>query len=181
MSTIQIAGISGSLRRGSFNTALLRAAQTLLPENTKLEIVDYSDVPLYNGDIERGSSFPEPVLELQSQLARADAVLFATPEYNWSISGALKNMIDWASRGPDSPLTGKPAALMGAGGRMGTAYAQGHLRQILAHLDMDVVNRPVVMVARAPEHFDDELNLVDERYLDQIRRLLEALTAKLNT
>jgi chromate reductase len=178
MSTIHIAGISGSLRRGSFNSALLRAAQVLLPENTKLEIVEYSDVPLYNNDVEEATGFPESVLELRTKLAQADAILIATPEYNWSIPGVLKNAIDWASRGPDSPLNGKPAALMGAGGRLGTAYAQGHLRQILAHFDMAVVNKPAVMITRAPEHFDEDLNLTSERYEDQIRRLLEALVAK---
>ena len=180
MSTIHIAGISGSLRRGSFNTALLRAAHNVLPEDTKLEIVDYSDVPLFNADVEAASGFPESVQQLRRQLALADAFLIATPEYNYSIPGVLKNAIDWASRGPDSPLNRKLAGIMGSGGRLGTAYAQGHLRQILTHNDVRTLNKPMVMIARGPEHFDEELNLIDERYLDQIRRLLEALVSEVN-
>ena len=178
MSTIHIAGLSGSLRRGSYNTALLLAAQDVLPANTKLEIVEYADVPLFNHDLERMSGFPEAVQEMRDQLARADALLFAAPEYNWSIPGVMKNAIDWASRGPDSPMDGKPAAIMGAGGRLGTAYAQQHLRQILMHNDLRVVNRPGVMISRAAEHFDADLNLINDRYRQQIKRLLEALVAE---
>ena len=177
MSTIHIAGLSGSLRRGSYNTALLRAAQALLPADTKLEIVEYDDVPLFNHDVEL-SGFPAPVQELRTQLGAADALLFATPEYNWSIPGVMKNAIDWASRGPDSPLAGKPAAIVGAGGRLGTAYAQQHLRQVLMHIDLRVVNRPNVLISRAPEHFDEDLNLVTERYMRQIERLLQGLVAE---
>jgi chromate reductase len=104
--------------------------------------------------------------------------LFAAPEYNWSIPGVMKNAIDWASRGSDSPLNGKPAAIMGAGGRLGTAYAQQHLRQILMHNDMRVVNRPYVLISHAPKQFDEDLNLTDERYLSQVERLLAALAAE---
>ena len=177
MSTLNIAGLSGSLRRGSYNTALLRAALSVLPEDTKLEIVEYGDVPLFNHDVEK-QGFPESVASLRSQLERADAILFASPEYNWSIPGVMKNAIDWASRGPDSPLDGKPTAIMGAGGRLGTAYAQQHLRQILMHNDMRVVTKPNVLISHASKQFDEDLNLTNERYLDQIGRLLESLVAE---
>jgi chromate reductase len=175
--TLHNAGLSGSLRRGSYNTALLRAAQSVLPDNTKLEIIEYAGVPVFNRDVE-AQGFPEPVISIREELGRADAILFAAPEYNWSIPGVMKNAIDWASRGPESPLNGKPAAIMGAGGRLGTAFAQQHLRQILMHNDMRVVGKPHVMISHASEHFDEDLNLVNERYLDQVRRLLTVLVAE---
>lgn len=177
MSTLHIAGLSGSLRRGSYNTALLRAAQSVLPADTKLDIVDYAAVPLFNHDVE-AQGFPEAVTAMRDELGKADAILFAAPEYNWSIPGVMKNAIDWASRGSDSPLNGKPAAIMGAGGRLGTAYAQQHLRQILMHNDMRVVSKPNVLISHAPKQFDGDLTLINERYLDQIQRLLAALVAE---
>ncbi len=178
MSTIHIAGLSGSLRQGSYNTALLRAAQSILPDNTKLDIVEYADVPLYNHDVEKHEGLPDAVVSMRAQLDRADAILFASPEYNWSIPGVMKNAIDWASRGSESPLDGKPAAIMGAGGRLGTAYAQAHLRQILTHNRMRVVISPTVMISHASDQFDEELNLINERHRDQIERLLAALVAE---
>jgi chromate reductase len=156
---------------------LLRAAQPVLPADTKLEIVEYADVPLFNHDVEV-EGFPAAVQLLREALGQADAILFSTPEYNNSVTGVMKNAIDWASRGPDSPLDGKPAAMMGAGGRLGTAYAQQHLRQILLHNDMRVVNRPQVLISRASEHFDADLTLTSDRYLHQIERLLAALVAE---
>lgn len=167
--------MSGSLRRDSFNTALLRAAQSVVPANAKLEIVEYADVPLYNHDVESEVGFPDAVAGMRRQLAIADAILIATPEYNWSVPGVLKNAIDWASRRPDSPIRNKPTAIMGAGGRLGTAYAQMHLRQILSHNDMRVITNPSVFVSRASEHFDHAGNLINPRYLNQIERLLAAL------
>lgn len=178
MSTVHVAGISGSLRRGSYNTALLHAARAVLPDHAKLEVVEYTDVPLYNHDVEKHEGYPDAVVSLREQLHRADAILFAAPEYNWSIPGVMKNAIDWASRGSDSPLNHKPAAIMGAGGRLGTAYAQQHLRQILMHNDMRVITRPNVLISHASKQFDEDLNLVNERHLDQIRKLLEALVAE---
>lgn len=175
MSTINLAGLSGSLRRGSYNTALLRAAQFLLPSDTKLEIVEYGDVPLFNHDVEKATGFPEPVEAMRSQLAGADAILFAVPEYNWSVPGVMKNAIDWASRGPHSALGGKPAGIIGAGGRLGSANAQQHLRQILTSTNMHVVNRPTVLISGASEHFDQDLNLINERSLSQLERLLQVL------
>jgi chromate reductase len=113
---LKVLGISGSLRKGSFNTALLRAAQELAPNGMEITIFDLADIPLYNGDVEAAGD-PEPVAALKSAIRNADAVLFATPEYNYSISGVLKNAIDWASRDRSAgSLQGKPVAMIGAGG-----------------------------------------------------------------
>ncbi len=172
--TTTILGISGSLRRGSHNRALLRAADRMLPADTKLEVADISEFPIYNWDHEQEQGYPESVQRFRRQMAEADALLIATPEYNNSIPGALKNAIDWASRGgADSPLNHKPAAIMGAAGRLGSVRAQLHLRTILQHNDLRVVQRPEVLVSGGDPFTDGEL--VDERYLDQIRRLVAAL------
>lgn len=172
--TIHILGISGSLRRDSLNRALLRAVRGLLPEGVEMAVADISDLPLYNWDVEQASGFPDPVLRFRSEVADADGLLIATPEYNNSMPGALKNAIDWASRGgPDSPLTRKPTAIMGAAGRLGSVRAQMHLRTVLLHNDLQVVQRPEVLVSAGSNFTDGELT--NERYLEQIRRLCNGL------
>lgn len=171
--TTTILGIPGSLRRDSLNRALLRAAADALPEGTHLQVADLSDLPLYNWDLEQESGFPATVQRLREQVAAADGLLIATPEYNNSMPGALKNAIDWLSRRPDPPLDGKPAAIMGAAGRLGSIRAQMHLRTVLMHNDLKVVQQPEVLVSGGSHFTDGELS--DERYLDQIRRLVAGL------
>jgi chromate reductase len=156
------------------NSGMLRAARDLLPEGVRLEIFDLAPIPLYNGDVE-ALGFPDPVAAFRSRLAAADALLIASPEYNYSVSGVLKNAIDWASRGPDSPLLDKPVAMMGAGGGAGTALSQMHLRQICVHNNMYPLARPQVLLARARDKFDADGNLVDEEARGRIRELLAAL------
>ncbi len=169
-----ILGISGSLRRSSTNRALLRAAATVLPEGANLTTAEIGDLPLYNWDDEQEFGYPEPVERLRAEIAAADALLIATPEYNYSMPGALKNALDWASRGgADSPLNRKPAAIMGAAGRLGSVRAQMHLRTVLMHNDLQVVQKPEVLVPIRDGFSDGELT--HERYLDQVRRLLAAL------
>ena len=172
---MNVIGISGSLRKGSFNTAALRAAQGLAPEGMTIEVAEIGDLPLYNDDV-RAAGFPPPVERLRAQLAAADAVLLVTPEYNYSISGVLKNAIDWASRPPNQPFEGKPVAIMGASpGLFGSARAQYHLRQMLIFLNAMPVNRPEVMIGQAQNKFDADGNLTDEPTREFIRKLLVAL------
>ncbi len=170
----RILGIPGSLRRNSLNRSLLNAAAELMPDSGKLELADLSDLPIYNWDVEQEIGFPAPVERFRKQIAEADGLLIATPEYNNSMPGALKNAIDWASRGgADSPLNRKPAAIMGAAGRLGSVRAQMHLRTVLMNNDLAVVQKPEVLVAGSSGFTDGELT--NERHRDQIRRLLEEL------
>ena len=175
---LQVLGLAGSLRAGSHNRALLRAAIELVPDGLWIDAFDLRGIPLYDGDVEIANGLPEPVQEFRRRIAAADALLVATPEYNYSVPGVLKNAIDWASRPPDSPFGGKPIALMGASpGRFGSARAQYHLRQTCVFLDMLPLNRPEVFVASAAEKFDGEGRLLDEAVRRQVRALLEALLA----
>jgi len=170
---ITVLGISGSLRRGSHNTAALREAGFVAPSDVTVDPASIGDLPLYNADVERELGFPEPVVRFRDEIAAADGLLIATPEYNYSVTGALKNALDWASRRP-SPLDRAPAAILGVGGRLGTARSQQHLRDILRHNDLRVVAKPEVLIAGGGSKFD-EGRLNDERALDQIRRLMVAL------
>ncbi|NNJ09851.1 NAD(P)H-dependent oxidoreductase [Chloroflexales bacterium ZM16-3] len=174
---MKLLGISGSLRAASNNTGLLRAAIELAPAGVEILIHDIGDIPLYNGD-ENGGEGKQPVgvLRLKEAIADSDAVLLAVPEYNYSLSGVMKNMIDWVSVPPPStPLNDKPVALMGAGGMSGTMRAQFHLRQILVHSNALVLNKPELYVSRAWEKFDKQGNLTDEATRDLVRGLVEGL------
>jgi chromate reductase, NAD(P)H dehydrogenase (quinone) len=174
---IHILGIAGSLRKGSFNRAALRAAQQLAPEGASIESFDLEGIPLFNQDLE--AQVPARVAELKAKVRAADAVLLVTPEYNYSIPGVLKNAIDWGSRPPvDNCWNGKPVAIMGASpGRLGTARAQSHLRQVFVFLNMFPVNQPEVLISSARDKFDAEGNLKDEDTKKFIRQLLEALVS----
>ncbi len=172
---IHVLGFSGSLRKASYNSGLLRAALDQLPEGMTLEIFDLAPIPLYNEDLNVDGG-PEPVRAFKAKIAQADALLIATPEYNYSLPGVLKNAIDWASRpSKDSPLSDKPIAIMGAGGIMGTVRAQSHLRQVAVYTNMHPFNKPELEVQRAWEKFDQNGNLTDEPTRQAIRALLVAL------
>jgi chromate reductase len=174
---ITVLGIAGSLRAASYNRAALRAAQRLAPDGVALEILDLAGIPPYNQDLEQDP--PPPVAELKRRVRAADAVLFCTPEYNYSVPGVLKNAIDWASRPHgDSAWQGKPVAVMGASvGALGTARAQYHLRQSFVFLNMYPVNQPEVMISNAAQRFDQSGELTDGDTGARIRQLVEALAA----
>jgi chromate reductase, NAD(P)H dehydrogenase (quinone) len=175
--TLKILGIAGSLRRGSFNAAALRAAQELAPAGMTIDIFDISAIPLYNEDV-KVQGFPQVVTDLRARIKAADGLLLATPEYNYSTSGVLKNVIDWASRPPEHPFDGKPIALMGASaGALGTARAQYHLRQIFIFLNAHLLNRPEVFIGAAPSKFDAEGKLTDQPTRDFVAAMLTSYKA----
>jgi chromate reductase, NAD(P)H dehydrogenase (quinone) len=176
-SLIRIAGISGSLRQGSYNTAALKAAIALALEGMVIEPVSIGDLPLYDEDL-RQAGYPPAVEALRAALAAADAILIVTPEYNYSVPGVLKNAIDWASRPPNQPFEDKPVAIMGASpGLLGTARAQYHLRQMLVFLNAHPINKPEVMITQCASKFDEAGNLTDEPTRDFIRKMLGSLAA----
>lgn len=175
MTDIHVAGIAGSLRKQSFNRGLLRAAVGLAPVGMTIETLDIAPVPLYNADVE-AAGIPAPVAALGERVRAADALLIVTPEYNFSVPGVLKNTIDWLSRVPGSILSGKPAAMMSASpGMLGGARAQYHLRQIALFSNMLFLVRPEVLVMRAPEKFDAQGELADEKTREKVAELLAAL------
>jgi chromate reductase len=169
---VNILGIAGSLRKASFNLAALRAAQELAPAGMTIEIFDIAEIPLYNEDV-KAEGFPPSVAALRAKIKAADGLLLATPEYNYSTSGVLKNVIDWASRPPEQPFDGKPIALMGAAaGALGTARAQYHLRQTFIFLNAHILNRPEVFIGAAHTKFDIEGKLIDQPTRDFIAAML---------
>ncbi len=173
--TIKILGIAGSLREGSHNRGALRAAVDLVPEGSSLEIFDIAGIPEFvQGQDENP---PAKVVDFKRKIREADAIVFCSPEYNYSVPGVLKNAIDWASRPyGDSAWEGKPAAIMGVSpGVIGTARMQYHLRQIMVFLDMHPINKPEVMIGNAGEKFDAAGNLTDEKTKDFIKLLLQNL------
>ena len=174
-SRVKILGIAGSLRSESYNNAALRAAQSLTPEDAYIEVFErLGEIPPFNQDLEKEP--PEAVVELKRQVREADAILFATPEYNYSVPGVLKNAIDWASRPyGDNAWEGKPVAVMGASvGMLGSARAQYHLRQSFVFLDMHPINAPEVMIPNAAERFADG-ELTDENSKELIGQMLDNL------
>lgn len=172
---MKFVGICGSLRAKSTNLGLLRAAAANLPDGVSMEIVDLSDIPLYNPD---KPEKPEGVQRVLAQIGAADAIVMACPEYNFSIAPALKNIIDWASREPENALlAGKAAAIMGAGGGMGTSRAQYHLRQVCVYLDLHPLNKPEVFANAFAGGFNADGELTDERLIELVRSQMQALQA----
>lgn len=173
---MRVLGIAGSLRKASFNRALLRAAQELAPKEMEITVFDLAPIPPYNEDVEKEGD-PGPVKALKDAIRSADALLVVSPEYNYGIPGVLKNAIDWASRPPGkSPLNGKPAAIMGASqGTGGTVRMQLALRQAFLFTDTYAMLKPEIYVARAQDKFDAEGRLTDEKTREFVGKLLAAL------
>ncbi len=173
---MEIVGISGSLRKGSYNTALLRAAAELAPDGVRVEITSIRDIPLYDGDVEVRDGIPEVVSKLKDRITRADGLLLVTPEYNNSIPGVFKNAIDWLTRPPaDIPRVfgSRPVALMGATpGRGGTLLAQTAWLPVLRTLGTRPWFGPRLMVSFANRAFDEAGKLVDDQVRSELRNFI---------
>jgi chromate reductase, NAD(P)H dehydrogenase (quinone) len=177
---MHIVAVIGSLRRGSFNRMTYHAVEELLPEGVTLSEASIEDIPPYNDDVRLEHGYPPPVQALRDKLFAADAILFISPEYNYSIPGVLKNAIDWASRPvDDQPFRNKPVGVMGAStGAMGTSRMQSHLRQAMVLVEGLVMTRPEVVITFAAAKFDVESGrLIDEPTREVIRHWLEAFVA----
>ncbi|MDD2657361.1 MAG: NAD(P)H-dependent oxidoreductase [Candidatus Pacebacteria bacterium] len=175
---MNILAISGSVRKDSFNTALLRTMQPLAPPEMQIEIADISGLPLYNQDSE--GTFPAVAQALKDKVEAADGIIIATPEYNRSVPGVLKNAIDWASRpwGKNS-FAGKPVLIMGVSvGKLGTAVAQSHLKQIMVYLDASVIGQPELYFGPAHELFDEAGNLTDVSTKELLTKALGVLASR---
>jgi chromate reductase len=173
--TVQILGFAGSLRAGSLNRALLRAAKELAPENMRIAIFDLGPIPLYNGDVEAAGD-PESVAAFKQAIQAADGVLMVTPEYNHGVPGVMKNAVDWASRPPRSaPLNGKPVGIIGASpGMTGSPRGQSQLRQAFEFTNSFCMPQPEILVFRAHEKFDAAGKLIDEQTAQYLTKYLNA-------
>ena len=173
---MNILGISGSLRKESWNTAALRVVAELLPGEHRLEIAEIGDLPLMNQDLEQGGKYPAPVERFRASILAADALLFATPEYNASIPAPLKNAVDWGSR-PGNCFAGKPAAILGvSGGALGTARGQYPLRQTLGVLSVQLLGQPEVFIGVGGQKFTGG-QLTDQGTKDFLGKMLESFMA----
>src|SRR5215471_1649676 len=174
-SPIKLLGISGSLRTRSYNSGALSVIGSVLPEDTEFEVASLTRLPFYNADVEQ-RGFPAEVESFRRKVAAADALIFAVPEYNFSVPGVLKNALEWLSRPPDSPTNGKPCAVFGASvSPRGTARGQFHFRHICVSLNMIPVNTPHVDITNAKTKFDAEGLLIDQASVDLIRQLVDEL------
>jgi chromate reductase, NAD(P)H dehydrogenase (quinone) len=178
INSINVLGFAGSLRKASYNAAVLRTAKELLPKGMSLQIFNIAWIPPYNSDVE-AAGLPEPVRQFKTAIIAADALLIATPEYNRSIPGVLKNAIDWASRPYlHSPLNGKPVAIISVTtGNSGARNAQLHLLEVCAAINMPILDEPQVFIRQATEKFSADGHLTDAATCRRIGTLLEALTA----
>lgn len=175
---MNIIAFSGSLRKDSYNTALLHAFQEVADQDTHIIIADISTLPLFNSDDE--AQYPAAAQTLKDQVAAADAIIFATPEYNRSVPGVLKNAIDWISRpyGKNS-FVGKPVLIAGvSGGKIGTAVAQSHLRQIMLYLDSIVLGQPELYLGPVGELFDEKKALTQDTTRELLTKALDVLRAR---
>ena len=174
MTSLTFLGLSGSLRKASRNTGLLRCCQSLLPAGTSMDIADISTLPFYNADLQK----PAQVQELVARVQAADALVLACPEYNYSLAPALKNALDWLSREMPMPLAGKPGCLLGAGGGMGTCRAQYHLRQVCVYLDIRLLNKPEIFANAFGPDFSASGDVVGEALRKRIAEMMQTLAAR---
>ena len=174
-SAIKLLGISGSLRAQSYNSAALSVVGSVLPEGMEFEVASLDELPFYNADVEE-RGFPAAVESFRKKVEAADALIFAVPEYNFSVPGVLKNALEWLSRPPDPPTNGKPCAVFGASvSPLGTVRGQFHFRHICVSLNMIPVNVPHVDITNAKTKFDAEGLLIDQASVDLIRQLVDEL------
>ncbi|HXW42325.1 MAG TPA: NADPH-dependent FMN reductase [Xanthobacteraceae bacterium] len=175
--TLNVTGICGSLRKGSYNRMLLNLLPGYAPAGMKIsEAPPWAEFPLYNADVQNASGFPPPVQKLADAVHAADGVIFVSPEYNYSIPGGLKNAIDWVSRLPNQPFANKPVALLSAAaGILGGGRMQYDLRRCMIFLDALTMNKPEIFIGAAPQKFDDKTGqLKDEQAVGFIKQQLAA-------